>query len=102
MTQRDLAQVLGVNEATVRNWEIGRCCPLPRHHGAVIKFLGADPEPTPQSIPGRLASVRRRLGLTQAEFAAKVGLDEGSVSRWEGGTRRPSRWMTARVVAILD
>lgn len=102
LRQRDLAVILGVNQFTLLNWEKGHTRPLARHYAAVIKFLGSDPVATPPSISGRLLSVRRRLGLTQAEFAEKVGLDEGSVCRWEAGSRRPSRWMTARVEAILD
>jgi DNA-binding transcriptional regulator YiaG len=99
--QRTVANTIGVSAETVALWEKGRVRPLPRQHCRVIEFLGYDPEPTPPSISGRLASIRRRLGLTQAELAARLGLDEGTVSAWESGTREPSTWKWRRLKSIL-
>jgi transcriptional regulator with XRE-family HTH domain len=101
LLQRTVAQQLGVSVEAIALWEKGRVRPRPRQYRGVIEFLGYDPEPTPPSVSGRLASLRRHLGLTQAEFAYLVGLDEGSVCRWESGSRQPSRWMETRVKAIL-
>jgi len=41
----------------------------------------------------RIASERRRLGLSQKALAESLGLDEGTVSKWERGEsqRRPDR-----------
>jgi transcriptional regulator with XRE-family HTH domain len=102
LLQRTVAEKLGVRVDTVTLWENGRVRPLPRHFGPIVRFLGYDPEPGDRSLAGRLRAARRRLGLSQADFAARVGLDEGSVCRWEGGSRRPSRWMASRVAVILD
>src|SRR6266850_2389072 len=102
LLQRTVAEQLGVRVDTVTLWENGRSRPLPRHHGSIVRFLGYDPEPGDRSLAGRLRTIRRRLGLSQADFAVKVGLDEGSVCRWESGRRQPSRWMANRVAAILD
>jgi transcriptional regulator with XRE-family HTH domain len=33
---------------------------------------------------------RRRLGLTQEQFADLIGADQGAVSRWEAGEWAPS------------
>lgn len=60
------------------------------------------PNPGDRSLAGRLRTIRRRFGLSQADFAAKVGLDEGGVCRWESGSRTPSPWLAGRVAAILD
>jgi DNA-binding XRE family transcriptional regulator len=38
----------------------------------------------------RVVTLRRDLGLLQAEFAAKFGVKQSSVSRWESGSREPS------------
>lgn len=102
LMQRTVAGQLGVREETVGLWENGLARPLPRHYGTIVTFLGYDPEPGDHTVARRLRAVRRRLGLSQADFAAKVGLDEGSVCRWESGRRRPSRWMANRVAVILD
>src|SRR6266516_5032803 len=37
----------------------------------------------------RIREVRRRLGLTQAEFAERLETTQSSVSRWEAGTQAP-------------
>lgn len=102
LLQRTVAKELDVREKTIGLWENGLARPLPRSYGRIVRFLGYDPEPGDLSVAGRLRAVRRRLGLSQADFAAKVGLDEGSVCRWESGSRPPSRWMANRVAAILD
>ena len=100
--QRTVAEQLGVRVETIGLWENGLAQPLPRHYGRIVRFLGYDPQPGDQSLAGRLRAIRRRLGLSQADFASKVGLDEGSVCRWESGSRQPSQWMANRVAAILD
>ena len=100
--QRTVAKQLGVRSETLRLWEHGLARPLARHYSRIVRFLGYDPEPGDRSLAGRLRATRRRLGLSQADFAASVGLDEGSVCRWESGSRTPSRWMAGRVAAILD
>jgi DNA-binding transcriptional regulator YiaG len=40
------------------------------------------------------------LGLTQAAFAAQVGVDKMTVSRWERGTIRPGKTAIKRIEAI--
>ncbi len=100
--QRILARELGVRAETLGRWEKGLSRPLPTHYGKIIRFLGCDPEAGDLSMAGRLRAARRRLGLSQAVFASKVGLDEGSVRRWESGPGQPSRWMEPRLRAILE
>ena len=86
---------------TVAHWEKGRVEPLPRQYPGLIRFLGYDPTGEVSSIGSRLRTLRRQLGLTQAEFAARLGLDEGTVSGWESGVRRPSAWRWRRLEPIL-
>jgi len=40
--------------------------------------------------PGFITSLREALGLTQAKFGKRIGVDKMTVSRWERGTLRPS------------
>jgi transcriptional regulator with XRE-family HTH domain len=97
LLQRDLASRLGVGDMTVGNWELGKERPGIRHTAAILAFLGYDPEPPADSLPGRLRAVRRRLGLTQAELAARLGQDEHQVCRWEGGRQKPHPWIAGRI-----
>lgn len=40
--------------------------------------------------PGFVTALREALGLTQAEFGERIGVDKMTVSRWERGALRPS------------
>lgn len=37
-----------------------------------------------------IKSIRKSLGLTQVEFAARLGVNQAAVCHWEKGIRRPS------------
>ena len=50
--------------------------------------------------PGFLTALREALGLTQREFAAQVGVDKMTVSRWERGALRPSREALAAIERV--
>jgi len=48
-----------------------------------------------------IASERKRLGLSQAAIAAKIGVNQATVSRWESGELTPnSRDLIAVKTAI--
>ena len=40
---------------------------------------------------GTVALLRRRLNMTQAEFAYAIGVTISTVNRWENGHSEPSR-----------
>jgi DNA-binding transcriptional regulator YiaG len=39
--------------------------------------------------PGFILTLREALGLTQVEYAARLGVDSMTVSRWERGAIKP-------------
>lgn len=41
--------------------------------------------------PEWIADLRNRLGLTQSEFAGRLGVTNVTVSRWETGQVRPNK-----------
>lgn len=100
--QRTLAERLGVREETLAIWERGQTKPLPRHHGAVVRFLGYDPEPAEGSLGSLVRARRRALGLSQAELASRLGLDEGTIVDTELGRRRLSRRVAIAVRTLLE
>jgi len=101
LTQRTLARRLGVREEAVHLWELDRFLPLARHYGRLVRVLGVDPEPPSHSLAERLRAARRRAGLTQAELARRLGLDEGTVVDFEAGRRSPSKRVTAALAGFL-
>lgn len=64
------------------------------------------PTPDPLGPPLSFAELLRRhrlaRGLSQAALARRVGLDHGSVSRWEAGNRDPYPESVGRLCAALS
>jgi transcriptional regulator with XRE-family HTH domain len=48
-----------------------------------------------------IVSLRVQLGLTQAELAARLGVDQASISRWERGVRSPEPRARLQLSALL-
>jgi len=44
--------------------------------------------------------LREQLGLTQEQFAQKVGVTFGSVNRWENGKRTPQPFLVRRLLEM--
>lgn len=49
-------------------------------------WAGAYRRDVPHDLSQRIRIARRELGLNQAEFAEKLGVNQATVSRWESGT----------------
>jgi len=75
---------------TITNWEVNATVPEVRYIPAIIRFLGYDPLPPADSIPGRLAAARRRLGLSKRKMAEKLGVDPATLMGWEIGRHQPT------------
>ena len=41
--------------------------------------------PSEQSLAARIRALRKAMGLSQAGFAERIGVDQSNVSRWENG-----------------
>ena len=48
--QREVATEIGVHHQTLALWERSRTSPAVRHWPGILRFLGYDPNPQPQSI----------------------------------------------------
>jgi transcriptional regulator with XRE-family HTH domain len=46
--------------------------------------------------------IRQNLGLSQARFAAEVGVDQMTISRWERGVSRPRAHYRQRIRALME
>ena len=89
LTQGDVGERLGVDQASVYNWENGRSKPNIEYMPAIIEFLGYNPLPEAQTLAGRLVRQRTSMGLSQSESARRIGVDPGTLARWERGEREP-------------
>ena len=96
--QADLAQKLGVDNQTIRNWESSRTSPTARHMPQILAFLGYNPTPVPDNLAERLNQYRQINGLSQRQLAAQLGVDPSSILAWETDEHRP----TGRSIDLLN
>ena len=54
----------------------------------------------PDDYSWRIKNTRDTKGLTQAEFAALLGVSYASVNRWENGQARPNNLAWQRIIEI--
>lgn len=101
LLQREVAQRLGADEASVFNWEANRGQPQLRYMPTIIGFLGYNPLPEPEGLAVRLVWRRTSLGLTQKEAAQRIGVDQSTLARWERGERAPEGKYAAAAAEFL-
>jgi transcriptional regulator with XRE-family HTH domain len=53
-------------------------------------------------IPTLIKELRKRLGLTQEQFAQKVGVTYSTVNHWENGKRVPLPFLVKRLVEMKE
>lgn len=55
-----------------------------------------------KDISKMVKKLRQSLGLTQEQFAAKVGVTYSTVNRWENGKGKPSPLAIQRIDELRD
>ena len=53
------------------------------------------------NIPRLVRELRKRTGLTQEQFAAKIGVTFPTINRWENGRAKPSPLATQKIEELL-
>jgi transcriptional regulator with XRE-family HTH domain len=89
LRQRDLAVAQGVSVSAIHNWETGRAEPAVRCLPGIIAFLGYCPYAPGRPLGERLRVAREARGLSRKQLAELVGIDEGTLWKWERGLRVP-------------
>ncbi len=101
LLQRQVAKQLGVNVASIVNWENNRTKPGVEYMPAIIRFLGYNPLTPSNNWADRLVQGRTALGLTQKQAAARIGVDQCTLARWERGEREPAGAFAASAKRFL-
>lgn len=83
LRQKDAAALLGVGDFTYMTWEKDQKQPFPRYYPAIVAFVGYDPLPEPVTKGERLKRERLLRGLTSAQMATELGIDQGTLLRRE-------------------
>ena len=94
---------MDVDEMTLVGWELNQHAASVAKIPAIIRFLGYVPE---DLFPARTAGERLRRyrmlhGLTRRLFAARLGIDEGTLSRFEEGKARHNRKIRKKITRFL-
>ncbi len=106
-TTRQLADKLHIVPATILGYEQGRF-PIPYDIAVLLveelqisKSLLFDEFAQFMDYPynDKLREVRKTYGLNQSTFAERAGISWSIYSKWEGGSRQPSRKMYQQLVA---
>jgi transcriptional regulator with XRE-family HTH domain len=100
LLQKQVAERVGVDKASVHNWEGNLANPKVHYMPAIIEFLGYNPLPEAKNLAERLVRHRTSLGLTQRETAARIGVDQGTLARCERGERAGGE-VAAKVIALM-
>ena len=59
-------------------------------------------EQNDNDLAGMIKNLRTRLGLTQEQFAARVGVTWSTVNRWENGRGRPSPLAMRQITQLQE
>jgi transcriptional regulator with XRE-family HTH domain len=98
LLQRQVAARIGVGIYTLISWEKERAQPEIRYWPKITAFLGYDPHPQATTLGDRLRAKYRQLGLPRKEVARRLGIDEGTLQRYEEGTWQPTTPRSRRII----
>ena len=101
--QKDVAKIIEVSASTITNWEVHRTEPEFWHFPKIVAFLGYTPETGAKTLGERIVVARKLRGMSQKALARKLGVDPGTVAKWEREERKPgqklveeiARWVVA-------
>src|ERR1700731_2837268 len=91
LLQKQVAEQIGVDTASIVNWESNKIQPMVHCLPGILAFLGHNPLPEADDLIGKLKRLRATMGLTQEQLAQKLGIDESTIAGWERGENTPVR-----------
>lgn len=94
-----------VAEQSRRLQALERCCPAAEPAAPAVKKAApeaAAEAKVPRITAERIVKLRQKLGLTQAQFAALLGVNQFTASRWELGRNRPREAQKRKICALRD
>ena len=87
MLQRELAEIIGVTEDSITNWETNRSQPHYRYYPTITNFLGYCLIALHPMGGWRQTLLNDRLqrGLRRTKYAKMIGIDESTLTNAEQG-----------------
>jgi transcriptional regulator with XRE-family HTH domain len=91
LTQKQTAQLLKTNVASIRNWENNRHEISLPFRPRVIEFIGYCPCDTSLPLGLSLKERRENFGLSIKQLASILKVDPSTIAYWEKGEHQPIR-----------
>jgi transcriptional regulator with XRE-family HTH domain len=90
LLQIEVAQMFGVCNISIYNWEKDLAKPAVKYFPKIIKFIGHIPfGKSTLSIGEKIILYRKLHGLSQKKLACQLGIDPCTLSKWERNKRKP-------------
>ena len=97
-TQREVALLICCDPISIYHWEKNQNQPYVRHYPAIIKFLGYNPLNPGKTIGSKILYCRMTRGFSRRKLAKEMGIDEGTLARWELDRKAP----TGKCLALVN
>lgn len=92
LLQREVAAKIGVDKATIFNWENSNTTPSLSSTPKVIAFLGYNPDASKEKTLGaEIKKARRIRGWSQKKLARFLRVDPSTLGQWERGEAQPMK-----------
>lgn len=108
LTQKELAEQLGVAVGTLSDYENNKHSPDPDRLNEIadtcsvtVDFL-LGREIGVNEISHRLVAVRKRAGYTRKRLSEETGIPYGTISKYETGEREPSNEYISLIARLFD
>ncbi|MDD3926411.1 MAG: helix-turn-helix transcriptional regulator [bacterium] len=107
LMQSQVAEIIGVTENSITNWEKHRTTPAFWHLPKIIEFLGYVPDTITKSISGmslgeKIVAYRKIAGISQLSLARQLGVDPCTLSKWEKNMSIPPKRFLKAIELLLD
>jgi transcriptional regulator with XRE-family HTH domain len=98
LLQREVAERIGVSEASVYDWEKHRTDPMVHLIPRLTQFLGYTPPLfTGQTTGQKIVTYRHLRGMSQRALALVLKVDPGTLARWERDESFPTGKLKLRL-----
>ena len=102
LLQKDIAGMVNATTSSVTNWEKNRTSPRLYLLPKIVKFLGYDPlESNATTLGKTIKQYRMQKGLSLRKLARELGIDPGTLARWEKCESAPGAKLGERLNRIL-
>ncbi|MBI5184797.1 MAG: helix-turn-helix domain-containing protein [Nitrospinae bacterium] len=111
LSRKDFARQLDVSLGAVVAWERGRFLPRPRVQeritslavaGVSTKKNGDSPNQQAGLKPSQIKKTRKKLKLSQKDFARRLNVSTGAVAGWEGGKYSPRSGIQEKILSLTN